>query len=383
MRLPLARWLGLTLLTVHAAACAPPDRGAAGRGATLVVGTARPAAVAWLDDGRGPHGAALAGAPEQLAAGPGGGVVALTADAAGGGRVALELVRPRGAAAPAVARRLSGLETSGRARLAADGRRYAVVSYQRRPDRPEDRPPAGPAARTEAARCPLLVVDLLSGASTPAPGPCRADETLRSLTLEAGGPDGEGLPAAFAYVGLAGARAGSEDGAGRLAMVALPSGAVVGSRALAGTPVDLRLGAGGRDAPAALYVLEQAGGAGGVVPTPERGRVVVLNPLTLDVVGEHALSAPASRLVPAPDGRSVFLVRDDTVWRLTLPTGTLRQLARLPGRIVAAEPLGERLYLGSPEAGTLWVVDTRSGLRQPDLHLRLLGPPISLAVAGR
>ena len=76
-------------------------------------------------------------------------------------------------------------------------------------------------------------------------------------------------------------------------------------------------------------------------------------------------------------------VQHDVVQRLDLTTGTLRQLARLPGRVVAAELLGERLYLGSPAAGAVWVVDTRSGVRQPDLPLRLPGPPISLAVAGR
>jgi hypothetical protein len=163
--------------------------------------------------------------------------------------------------------------------------------------------------------------------------------------------------------------------------VALPSGAVVGSRTLPGAPVDLRLVAGGRGAPAALYVLEQTGGAGGLVPTPERGRVVVLDPLTLEVLGEHALSAHASRLVPAADGRSVFLVHHDAVQRLDLATGKLRPLARLPGRIVAAERLGDRLYLGSPAARVVWVVDTPTGVRQPDLGVP--GHPISLTLAGR
>ena len=358
MRFSPARWLrwlglGLTLLTLPAAACAPPGQGAAGRGGTLGVGIADPAAVEWLDDGYGRHGAALAGAPEQLAAGPGGSVVALTADPDGGGRVGLELVRPRGAAGvPAVGGRLGGLETSGLARLASDGQRYAVVVYQPRTEVPAL---AGAATRADGARCLLLVVDLVSGKSRPAPGPCRAGERPRSLVLEpGGGPHGEGQqPAAFAYVGLEGTRSGTENGAGRLVQVALPSGAEVGSRALSGTPVDLRLTPGGRGAPPTLYVLEQSGGAGGLVPTPERGRVVALDPLTLDVLGEHPLSAPASRLLPAPDGRAVFLVQQDTVQRLDLTTGGLRQVARLPGRVVAAEALGQRLYLGSPEARAL------------------------------
>jgi len=128
-------------------------------------------------------------------------------------------------------------------------------------------------------------------------------------------------------------------------------------------------------------VLEQSGGAGGLVPTPERGRVVVLDPLTLDVLGEHALSGPASRLLPAPDGRSVLLIDRDTVRRLDLISSRELPMARLPGRVVAAALLGDRLYLGSPEAHALFVLDTRTGLRRPDRPL--LGAPISLAPSRR
>jgi hypothetical protein len=383
MRLTLGRslGLGLTLLTLPVAACVPPDRGAAGRGGTLAVGMAGPAAVTWLAAGPRWRGSALAGAPEELAAGPGDSVVALTADRSGGGRMALEFVRPRDAAeAPAAGGRLGDLETSGLARLATDGQRYAVVIYQQRPG-------AGALAWTasEAAggRCPLLVVDLLGGESQVVPGPCRADERPRSVAFEPGGDlqvEGAGR-AAFAYFGLEGSHSGSEIGAGRLVAVALPSGVVVGSRPLEGAPVDLRLVPGGRGAPAALYVLERSGGAGDPVPAPERSRVVVLDPLTLDVLGEHALSGHASRLLPAPDGRSVFLVQQDTVWRLDLISGRLLLIARLPSRVVAAELFDDRLYLGSPEARALMVLDARTGLRRPDLPLP--GHPISLAPSRR
>jgi hypothetical protein len=388
MRYTFLRWLGLTLLTLlllPAAACAPPGQGAAGRGATLAVGMANPTSVEWLYDGHGRRASALGRSPEQLAAGPGGSVITLAAGAAGGGHLELEVVTPWGAVvSPAAGLRLADLETSGAARLAADGQRYAVVAYQRRA---EARPLAGTASPTDGARCALLVVDLRSRESVPAPGPCRGDERVRSLALE---PDGEpggdlhgdGPPTAVrAYVGLEGTRSEAENGAGRLVVVAVPSGAAVDSLALSGTPVDLRLASGGGGAPAALYVLEQSGGPGGLVPTPERGRVVVLDPHTLEVLGEHSLSAHASRLVPAPDGRSVFLVQHDTVQRLDLTTGKVHQLARLPGRVVAAEILGDRLYLGSPEASVLWVLDTRTGFRHPDLHVP--GHPVSLARAMR
>jgi hypothetical protein len=77
----------------------------------------------------------------------------------------------------------------------------------------------------------------------------------------------------------------------------------------------------------------------------------------------------------------VLLVDLHTVRRLDLTSGRERLLARLPGRIVAAERLGDRLYLGSPEAHALFVPDTSTGLRRPD---RLLpGPPIRLAPARR
>ena len=124
-------------------------------------------------------------------------------------------------------------------------------------------------------------------------------------------------------------------------------------------------------------MLEQAGGSDGVVPTPERGRVLVLDPLTLAVLSDHPLSAHAARLVPALDGRSVFLVQDDAVQRLDLATGRVRQIARLPGRVVAAEVFGDRLYLASPEARVLWILDARTGSRQPDV--RLAGHPVLLA----
>jgi hypothetical protein len=382
MRLTLARWLGLglTLLTLPASACAPPGQGAAGRDGTVEVGVARPAAVAWLAAGPGRPGAALAGLPEQLGAGPGDSVVALTADPAGGGRVSVEVVRPRGAAgAPPAGQPLARLETSGLARLATDGRRSAAVLYQQRTD---GRAPAGTAPGPEGGRCRLLWIDLVRRDSRPAPGPCRPGEHLRALALEpAGDRDGERTPAAFAFVGLEGTSGGSENGPGRVVMVALPAGAVVGSRTLGGTPVDLRLAAGGAGAPAGLFVLEQSGGAGGLVPTAEQGRVLVLDPLTLDVLSEHPLNAPAARLLPAPDGRSVLLVHQDTVRRLDLTSGKELLMVRLPGRVVAAELLGDRLYLGSPEAHALFVVDPRTGLRQPDRPLP--GPPISLAPAWR
>ena len=133
------RWLGLglSLLALHAVACAPPDQGAAGPGGPLAVGMVGPATVAWLGDGYGGQQAALAGPPVQVAMGPGGSVVALTAGAAGGGSLELVVVRPRGTAgAPSAALRVGALETSGAAWLAADGQRYALAAYWRRPEAP-------------------------------------------------------------------------------------------------------------------------------------------------------------------------------------------------------------------------------------------------------
>src|SRR5262245_41115451 len=147
MRLTLGRWLGLALalLTLHAAACAPPGRSAAGRGDTLALGLADPSAVAWLDDADGGDGVPSAGWPEQVARGPGESVVALTAGATSGGTMALEVVRPRGAAgARAAPLRLGTLETSGAAWLATDGQRYALAAYWRRPEAP----PPGSAVST-------------------------------------------------------------------------------------------------------------------------------------------------------------------------------------------------------------------------------------------
>jgi hypothetical protein len=52
------------------------------------------------------------------------------------------------------------------------------------------------------------------------------------------------------------------------------------------------------EAPGALGV----GAARGVVPAPERGRVLVLAPLTLAVLGEYPPDRPVARLLPAPAG---------------------------------------------------------------------------------
>ena len=188
-----------------------------------------------------------------------------------------------------------------------------------------------------AARCSWSISS--AGSRSPPPGRVARESVCgRLCSSRAAACTGRGREsAAFAYVGLEDTRSGTENGAGRLVHLALPSGEEVSSRALAGTPVDLRLTPGGGGVPQTLYTLEQSGGAGGLVPTPERGRVVARDPLILDVLGEHSLSAHASRLLPAPDGRAVFLVQHDTVQRLDLTTGGLFQIARLPGRVVAAE----------------------------------------------
>src|SRR5687767_15543928 len=135
MSLTLVRVLGVAFLTLHAAACAPPDQGAAGLGAALAVGMTNPASLAWLGDGRGGHASPLAGPPVQIAAGPGGSAVTLTAGAPGAGRMQLAVIQPGASAeSRAAGPRLDGVETSGVARLAADGQRHAVVAYQRRPE---------------------------------------------------------------------------------------------------------------------------------------------------------------------------------------------------------------------------------------------------------
>ena len=188
----------------------------------------------------------------------------------------------------------------------ASGTPWRPTGGDRGPRLPPAPPQPGSAA--DGAHCALLVADLLSGEASTAPGPCRAHERVRSVALDPGGLDGDGPPAGFAYLGLEDTRSEAEYGAGRLVLLALPSRTVVASLALSGTPIDLRLAPRGRGAPPALYLLERSGGAGGVVPAPERGRVLVLDPLTLDVLGEHPLDGPASRLATGA-GRPVGVPR--------------------------------------------------------------------------
>ncbi|HEV2124456.1 MAG TPA: hypothetical protein VGW38_17015, partial [Chloroflexota bacterium] len=302
-------------------------------------------------------------------------VVALTAGSDGAGRLGLEFVTLSAAARPhAQQPGLYSIETLGVAQLATDGRRYAIVAYQRRAA-------TGQHVETESptGRCVLLVVDLISRESVSAALQCGREESIRSLALDSAGDlHGAGTHAVYAYVGLENTHEGSENRVGRLLAMELPSGKVIAAIGLSGKPVALRLALRSRGEPAALYVLESSGGDGTSVPLPEQGRVLVLDPLTLGVLGEYPLNSTASHLATTSDGQSVFLVHRDTVQRLDLPTGKARQMARLPGHVVAAEVLRERLYLASPEARVLWVLDARTGYRQPDL--RVAGHPISLAV---
>lgn len=333
-----------------------------------------PAAVAWLSPPRERHSTALAGAPAAIVAGPAGGAIALTSGrpaASGPVHSSLESVRrpDAGAAGGMAGVTELFLEHTGAVTLASDGERYAAAAYQHRDG-------GSGAAAPERARCPLVVVDLMAGRSVTAAAPCWPHERVRALALDPAGDEGDGTEGATAYVGLEDARHGTNGGAGRLVVLALPSGAVLGAVALLGTPVDVKLAAGRDGGRGVLYVLEQWGGAGGLVPLPEGGRLLVLDPVTLEVLNESALTAPASRMALGPDGGSVFLTAGDTVRRIDAASGAIRWAAQLPKLLVAIEVMGDRVYVANPEARAVWVLDGLTGLRQADVPVS--GHPVGL-----
>ena len=363
----------LFVLLAFGTACAQPERGASPSVPRLAVALVAPPAVAWLDGTRA--GASLARPPIALAAGPSGAAIALVENATSpsSARPALALVLlppPGGDRRPEPPIALPPVEHTGAIILASDGARYAAVAYQPRPSAPTS------AAASQSVPCPLLLVDVLSRRIVSTSVPCRPHERLRSLALESASasPDPH-LPGAIAYAGLEDVREGGS-AVGRLVAVHLPSGAALASFPLAGSPVDVRLAPQFERAQPTLYVLEQSGGPFGPVPLLVVSRLLALDPLTMQPIRETALTAPALRVAPAPDGRSVILTAGDTVRRVDSASGTTLWVTRLPGIVVAAEVVGDQVYLAGPEARELWQLDVARGYRQPGRPLA--GHPIAL-----
>jgi hypothetical protein len=360
------------VLAAALAACAPLSDRAGGAPPVLYVATSGAGAVAQLDSGTGrPVGPPLpAGAlPWQLARGPDGSVLALSAAPAADWPLTRIGRTGDGWAAHPVA--VAG--PAREARLAGAGGRYAVVV---------DRGPAtAPAA---APGCRLTLVDVPTGgvaAAATAPV-CGPHDQVTGLALE----DGPGGP--VAYLALwnrqldvpdAPAAPGASGGAHRVVAVNARTGATTAVFRTGGVPVLVALGAAPGRLGQRLYAVERLAGPGPEddPPLPPRARLLGLHPTTLELESARPLDAAPARLVVAADGAAAYALRDHALVRLDLAGaggGADRRLARLPARGLALAVAGDRVYVSSAHGRELWAFRRRARLRPAAELRRVTGP---------
>jgi DNA-binding beta-propeller fold protein YncE len=344
-----------------------PDRGAAGSGQVLYVANSLDGTLTPLD-GAGGHviGPPLpAGpAPSQLAPGPPGTLlVASTAAGPGGPLTHVARAGPGWRARP-----LPLGEPAEVAHLAADGPR-AVVAYHRPPD-----------GAPGAPRCRLALLDARAGAVERTHTVCGAHELVTGLAFE----DGPAGP--VAYVGLQDtAASGALPGGGagsrhRVVAVDAARGTPLAVRPTAGVPSHLVLAPGGARGGARLFAVETLAGPEDEPPRPPPGRLLGLDPTTLEVERQWPLDYRPTRLAVAPDGAWAYALLDATVRALDLTTGADRPLARLPERGLGLAVGRDRIYAVGPYGPGVWV------LRRRDGRLVATAPvgrrPVALTLAG-
>ena len=323
-----------------------------------------------------PAGPPLPGgpAPAQITAGPAGHL--LVAAAAPGADGPLTHVAADGPARRA--RPLPLGEPAEDAYLAGAGGPAAVVAYHR------PRPPAGAAA---APRCRLALVDARAGAVARTHTICGARERVTGLAF-AEGPAGP-----VAYVGLqasapdAGAGAGPPGGPGGSAggehrVVALDAvrGVPLAVRPTAGVPSLLVLAPAGERDGTRLYAVETLAGPEDDPPRPARGRLLLLDPATLEVERQWPHDYRPAGLAVAPDGGRAYLLLEATVRTLDLATGADRLLARLPERALGLAVTRDRVYAVGPDGPGVWALRRRDGRLLATLPVGR--GPVALALSG-
>jgi hypothetical protein len=103
-------------------------------------------------------------------------------------------------------------------------------------------------------------------------------------------------------------------------------------------------------------------------PRAYAGRLLGLDPETLEVRGALPLTRAPLALALAPEGARAFALvgrsdpaRGDGLTELDLAAGTERLLAALPGGALALAVTAGRVYASAPERGAVWALDRRSG----------------------
>ena len=150
------------------------------------------------------------------------------------------------------------------------------------------------------------------------------------------------------------------------------TGRVVAGLPLAGPPTHLVLAPGAGDGRPRLYAVEALGPAAGPDDPPRGagagGRLLGLDPATLEVRSAQPLTRAPLALAVAPDGARAYALvgrgdpaHGDALVELDLMAGTERRFAALPGGAHALAVAGDRVYAAAPTAHVLWALDRRAG----------------------
>jgi hypothetical protein len=350
------------LLAAVLAACAPPSERAAAPPAALYATNSMDGTVARLDAGSGrPLGPPLPAGPLpwQLAAGPEGSLLALSASPT----ASWPLTRLGRAGAGWAARPVAWPGPVREARLAGAGGRYAVVV---------DRAPGGPAPDPAAASpgCRLTLVDVPAGAVAAAPraAVCGPRDVPTGLALE-DGPAGPVAylalwrppqPAPAAALRPPGAPTAPDAAPNRVLAVQAQTGHPVAVLPLAGAT---GLVAGG-PAPGRqgrrLYAVERRSGPEDDPPQVEGARLLGLHPATLEIESERPLPFVPARLVVAPEGDAAYALHGHHLTRLALAGGPDGSVA-LPERGLALAVGRDRVYVSSAYGPQVWAFRRRDG----------------------
>jgi DNA-binding beta-propeller fold protein YncE len=197
-----------------------------------------------------------------------------------------------------------------------------------------------------------------------------------------------------AYLGLRGATgrpqgqpagaAAGETVAGRDWLVAVhaATGRLLTARPLAGAPAGLSLAPTPGGVGSRLYAVESLSDPAEESPGASRGRLLGLNPVTLDVESAHGLDSRPVGLAVAPDGEAAYALTayGSAVTEIDLVAGAQRRLAALPENATALAVAGDRVYVPNPWGDEVWVIDRRGA--QPVRPVRVGRNPQSIALGG-
>jgi hypothetical protein len=311
--------------------------------------------------------------PWQLAVGPSGELLILSATARPGAR--LTRVSRDSRAGDGWRTQRVDLEPGARAPVLAGGGRHAVVAYE-----------AGDTAvELGPRRCRLVRVDLATGHVGAAHDVCRGPETVVGLAVEAGGAAGASTQAgALVYLALwrrpVEATTACDGATGsRILALRLDTGAPVAAAPLAGVPGPLVLANAPGRLGRRLYAVEAAPGADvagpGRLPTDCRAagyeeqfagarawRVWGLDATTLIQEASATVSHPVRALAVTPDGEDAFaLTEPPAVHRLAPAGGPPAWTTSLPGPALGLAATDDRVFTVDAYGDRVWGLDRRRG----------------------